>query len=751
MEFNFNKEQTKITTELQKSLPKEVWEDLIEVLNTIQFVKNLIAPEEVRGFAKDVPKDSTGKIIVDITKPHILENMDFFRERALFHKKHKCYTFLRENPNPKSEFAKFWAEEVRRWKEGLVRPSDGEWIPGYYYFYLNYSVIWINVVADKESTKLKRKADRIREFPKVWLGDYLFFHYIDQARENGAHAKLLKTRGVGFSFKTAAMSPCNMYTQPGLPNFHLASDKTFLEGEKGVYSKVLDVIDWIGTETPLPRMRLVNKLSDMVVQLGYVDEYGRRRGNKSAVYGISLKDNPEKARGVRGPLIHYEEDGLFKDLETAWNVNLKAVEDGNNIAGLMFSGGTGGSKGANFEGSEKLFRNPAGYHIYGIPNVFDKNADGKVNCGFFWGSYLNRANCYNESTGEPDVIKALLEVLMDRYTVKYNSSDPLAITQKKAEEPITPADAVMRVEGTLFPVSDLKEYYADIMMQGVKFYQSHYVGDLIISGDEIKWQNTDKTPLRSYQASGNLEGAIEIFELPKKGSDNKPIKGRYILGADPINDDSGKSLASIFVLDLFTDTIVAEYTGRPKFANEYYETCRRLTLFYNGELLYENNLKGLFVYFQQMGSTSLLAANPQMLKDQHMIKGGNYGNKAMGFHATKEINTYARRLQRDWMLTLAHPSYQETDEEGNIIGTKLNLQLIRSIGYLEEAIAWNPDGNFDRISAGGALMLLREEKKQFLDTIMSNSSNATKLAEDDYFTQEYDERFSHYANEFDNI
>lgn len=756
---NLNKYQTKITEELRKSLPKEVWEDLIDVISTIKMIQNLIAPEEVRGIAENRPKHcnlgedderklyNDGRIVVNLTNPHILEDMDFFRERALFYDNNECYTLLRPNPNPRSEFGEFWKEEVNRWKYGLIRPSDGEWIPGYYYFYLNYSPIWLNEIEEGFENKIKKKSKRIRAFPKPWLGDYLFFHYIDQARCNGAHAKLLKTRGVGFSYKTAAMSPCNMYTEKGLPNFHLASDKTFLEGDKGVFGKVIDTIDWIGTATPLPRMRMKSKVSDMEIQLGYYDEYGRRRGIKSSVAGISLKDNPNKARGVRGPLIHYEEDGLFKNLETAWNVNRKAVEDGDNIAGLMFSGGTGGVSGSSFEGSEKLFRHPGAYNIYGIPNIFDKNSEGNVKCGFFWGAYLNRANCYDEKIGEPDVIKALVEILRDRFKVKYDSSDPLAVTQKKAEEPITPAEAVMRTEGTIFPVSDLKEYLADIKMQGVKFHQNHYVGDLVLSGNEVVWKLNDKSPLRSYQTSGKLDSAIEIFELPKNGSDGKPIKGRYILGGDPYDDDSGTSLGSIFVFDMFNDVIVAEYTGRPKFANDFYEICRRLCIFYNGELLYENNKKGLFTYFQQQGSVNLLSPNPQSLRDQQMIKQSTYGNKAVGFHATKDINSYARRLQRDWMLSKASINYQDVDEDGKVLTNKVNLQLIRSMAYLEEAIAWNMDGNFDRISSLGALMLLREEKKQYIDNIRVNSSSTKTLAEDDYFSTEFDQSFSHYEDD----
>lgn len=744
--YKLNKYQTPITEELQKSLPKEVWEDLIDFIGTIKFIQNLIAPEDVRGFAKDRPKDKNGKIIVDLTNPHILEDMDFFRERAIFYEKNKCYTHLRPNPNPRSEYAEFWREEQRRWVEGLIRPSDGEWIPGYYYFYLNYGRIWLNEKADEGNEKIKKKATREMKFPKIWLGDYLFFHYFDQAIENGKHAKILKCRGCGFSFKTASISPCNMYTRKGLPNFHLAIDKRYLDGKDGLFDKILINLDWLAQNTPWPRMRLIDKPSDYTVQLGNKDEYGNRQGYLSSVTCISLKDDPEKARGLRGPLIHYEEDGQFKDLESAWNVNRDSTEDGDLVFGTQFAGGTSGLKAANFEGSEKLFRNPNAYNINGIPNVFDKNSDGSVECGFFWPAYLNRALCYDKASGEPDVIKALLEILRERFTIKYNSSDPLAITQRKAEKPITPAEATMRTSGTIFPVADLKEYLADIKMQGVRFWDRHYVGDLVVDKENIKWQLADKYPIRSYQFTGNTDGAIEIFEMPKLGADKLPMKGRYIAGIDPYDDDSGTSLGSIFIFDMFFDTIVAEYTGRPKFANDFYETCKRMLLFYDARAMYENNKKGLFTYFSQQGCTYLLAENPKILKDQDMMRKGNYGNKQMGVHATAEINSYARRLQKDWMLTVAHHNYQDTDEQGNIITSKLNLQLIRSMGYLEEAIAWNSDGNFDRISSLGMCMILREEKKQFVDGIMNQNNPTKDIVNNDYFLKNYDNKYKNFSH-----
>lgn len=746
--YKMNRFQTPITEELKKSLNKEVFEELTEYIDSVQFIKNLIAHEDVRGFAKDRPKHpdfNDGRIMVDLTNPHILEDMDFFRERAIFHKKNGTYTNIRPNPNPNSDYGRFWKEELRRWKEGVVRPSDGEWIPGQLYFYWNYSPIWL--VEDEEntsSTSTKKKGRRERAFPKPWLGDYLFYHYMEAARHNGQHGKLLKTRGVGFSFKMGSISPCNMYVYPGSgnPNFHLANSKDYLTGNKGMWGKVVDVLGWLAENTPLPRMRLTNSDRDMTIVLGYKDEYGINKGLESSVQAISLKDNPEKARGVRGPLIHYEEDGLFDNLEKAWNVNRKAVEDGDTAFGFMLAGGTGGTEGASFEGSEKLFYTPDAYNIYSLPNVYDKNTNSGSQCGFFWGCYLNRKDCYDMDTGEPDVILSLIQVLKDRMVVKYGASDPNAITQKKAEEPVTPQEAVMRTEGTVFPVADLREHLEEIMSNRDKFVAEHYTGDLIRnSSGTIEFKpNADKTPIRSYdKLPSDRTGAIEIFQMPRKNAEGQIPFGRYIAGIDPIDSDTGNSLFSIILMDSFTDKIVAVYSGRPRLAEDAYETALRLLEFYNAIANYEQNLKGLFSYFDQKRALKHLCDVPQILKDMQMIKDVGYGNTSKGTRASKEVNKWGRTLQANWQK-----QYEDGRKEGDEyfdedLGVrKLNLHFLRDIAYIEECIKWNADGNFDRVSAGGMLFILREDRYRRTESLKENGGNSgSDIAKDKFFNKNF--------------
>jgi hypothetical protein len=52
--------------------------------------------------------------------------------------------------------------------------------------------------------------------------------------------------------------------------------------------------------------------------------------------------------------------------------------------------------------------------------------------------------------------------------------------------------------------------------------------------------------------------------MPEKNNQGKVYNDRYLIGHDPVDNDSAEtmSLTSTIVLDLWTDRIVAEYTGR---------------------------------------------------------------------------------------------------------------------------------------------------------------------------------------------
>ena len=729
MEFQrikMNKYQTELTEELVNSLPQEVQDQLFDIINNVEFVKRLISP--TREYAKDRPRDGKGRIIVDLVNPHILENMDYFRPSAIHYEKYGTFTNLRPNANPNSEYGKWIREERRRIWDGYVRESDGEWVTGYLYWFLNYSPMMLSKIReykDKDGKKRKSKrADRVESLPECWEGIYWRFHCLDQASngglynnfEGGQHMAELASRGKGKSYSLASILNHifvvgeNKDAHEKVKGVVTAYQKEYLTKD-GVLNKFVDMANFCATNTQFPRKRLKNSLQEMTWTMGYKDmELDIERGTQNTVLGVSSKDDESKLRGKRAAKILIEEFGTFPRLVDLYNVLLPSVQDGDIISGQIYMLGTAGDNESDFAGAQEIMYNPRGYNMYALPNVFDKYNQGKPYFVFFFPGYVNRKGCYNED-GVSDIIKALIEILMNRYRVKYNSTDPNTIIKTIAEVPITPAEAIVKTGVNMFPVADLTERIGQLDSNPTE-YNDVYVGDLVFGKDgQVEYKPTSAQPIRDFPHKDNkIEGAIEIFQMPEIDKNtNKPYNDRYILGADPYDDDESNtmSLGSIFVLDLWTDRIVAEYTGRPSFADDYYEICRKLCLFYNGRLNYEYNKKGLFSHFSTRNSLYLLTDVLDFLKEKQMMKDG-IGNKSKGTNASPAINAYARSRLRSWLLSPV-PVIQTIDGESKEVMVP-RLFTVRNRALLKELINYNSEGNFDRVSAMGMLMLLREDK-----------------------------------------
>ena len=222
---------------------------------------------------------------------------------------------------------------------------------------------------------------------------------------------------------------------------------------------------------------------------------------------------------------------------------------------------------------------------------------------------------------------------------------------------------------------------------------------------------------------------ISVFNLPRKQK-KQHIYTPYTKG----------SKASAYLYKTAIQNI--EYIGRQK--------CKCITvdrtdgLYLIGDYITTHNCnkKGLFAYFSMMNSSYLLAITPNYLKDKQLIKDIGYGNKAFGINATIAIKGYGYQKIREWLL---QPYTKiERDSEGNDVEIQqANLYRLKNRALIKELILWNPDINVDRIMAMVQLMLYREEKMILYEGNMSSSGQdvGSELADDPYFTQNYDLRY----------
>jgi hypothetical protein len=359
----------------------------------------------------------------------------------------------------------------------------------------------------------------------------------------------------------------------------------------------------------------------------------------------------------------------------------------------------------------------------------------------FYPAYLNYDSSCIDKDGNSDVTKALLMICNDRYKVKYGTTDINTITKRISQYPITPQEAIIRSQGNVFPVTELNERLNQID-NNPNEYDDVYVGTLVQDKDgEIKFEPSGDIPIRDFPTKDNkVLGALEIYSMPQKDPNGEVPYGRYLISLDPFDSDSADtmSLGSCFVMDLWTDRIVAEYTGRPMFAEDLYEIVRKLCLFYNAKCMYEQNLKGTFAYFSSHNCTHLLATTPEYLRDKQLVGSISYNNnRACGIHATVPIIKYGFRLIRDWLLKPV-PKI-EKDAEGNEIETTIpNLYHLKNRALIKELIQWNPQGNFDRVMSLVQLMLYREEKMVLYQGDVRRAENPSSGMEaDEYWTKNY--------------
>ncbi len=733
-----NKCQTEYPKEYIESLPKEVQEQYYDFITNVPYISKLLSDN--RKYARDLPRDNEGKIIIDITEPHILENTDYFRPSAIHYQQYGCFTKLKPNANPNSEYGKWIREEVRRCWEGYIRPSDGEWITGDMYFFLNYCPIQLIKKDNKD------KSIRTIDFPKFWDGHYYKSHYLNQCRAEGHHAAELASRGKGKSYYAASMLAKRFIlgesndVKKKVQCVATASERKYIQGANQLLDMFQYYIDFCANNTEFPRQRITSSLQNLAWTMGYVDsETNTRRGTENSVIGITSKDDESKLRGSRGVLYLLEEAGSFPRLLNLYQVLRPSVEDGNSVWGLIYLYGTAGDSDSDFSSMQELMYNPNGYNIKAVNNVYDKEGQGRKNFTYFFPGYMDRADCYDKD-GNSDVNKALLEILLDRYKVKYNSTDINAITKRIAEIPITPQEAILKTKDNIFPIAEITKRLNEID-NNPNFFDDVYIGDLAFNKQgKVEFTPTTDIPIRDFPTKDNkVTGAIEIYEMPQEVHGKVPNE-RYILSLDNYENDQAQSmsLGSIFVLDLWTDRIVAEYTGRPMFVDDLNEICRKLCLFYNGKVMVENNKKNTFAYFSRMNSLHLMADTPEYLKNRQILKASTFGNASKGCPAVVAVINFAMERIRDWLLK---PVTTVEEVEGEAISSTIpNLHFIKGRALLKELMLYNPAINVDRIMSLCQLMLYREEKMiiyQGDPKRAERRDNSKYLGNDPFFNKNY--------------
>lgn len=676
-------------------------------------------------------------------------------------------------PEDTIAFNQFWDEEEDVIDYGFE--VDGVRITGRYYWWLNYGRL--------KATENKRKIERFADFidhqyywsleleecglegPYNQLETYLEY-FPNKTKQDFRRLRKMgmivsKSRRKGYSyFKSSALHAYNFTWLENSMNILSAF-------EKGHYKVPLDAIhmnlNFLNKNTPWVRRRdKLDTRTNFRASVETSNEFGVKieEGFKSEVNCISFKDDPFKGIGDSVDYIDVEEAGKFTGLLETYAVSIEPlIRDGDIMIGIPLIGGTSGDMD---KGSVDLYTmqcNPDGYGCKSYSNIYDGRPGEK--CGYFIDDRWMLFGFIEKETikklypddeymlslldkYEGDVVdcvdsqgnshRRFAEIIIQEKRKVKRKGDSRAYNKFISQQPLTLEECYLVVEGSPFDVAMAKERISEIKVQSVN---TDEWGEFIIDGEgSIQWRfDMSKTPIIDFpikDKNANLDGCWVLHDKPRKNGDGNIPWGRYLAGHDPIdkgeeetNSGNSHSLASCFIMDSFTRVIVAEYSGRPNTAEQYYEQLWRGLEFYCAEMLYENNLKGVFSYFRNKNKTHLLADAPDYLKDKIDYKDTN---AIKGVHATPKLNQFGRDLINSWSLE-EHPG--EQDPLTGEVKLVPKMYTIKSIPLLQEMRDWRPKLNCDRISAMGLLLILVEGRVLHLDSIREGSKN--RIKDDKFF------------------
>jgi intein/homing endonuclease len=410
------------------------------------------------------------------------------------------------------------------------------------------------------------------------------------------------------------------------------------------------------------------------------------KGSKSILWHRTFRDNELAANGTRASLNVLEEVGFMGNLLDSLGALKECTLVSGRKFGVILMTGTGGDmEGGATEAAKEVFYHPEDYECLAFEDIWENK--GKI--GYFVPKQL-ALNQYKNLEGITDINRAQTW-WEGEYEKAKKANDRKVVDQFLQNSPGRPSDAFLSTGGSILPVADLKAHLAEVETKA-EYRAKGIRGELIINDQgKVQFMPDVENKLREapypIKATNNNVGCVTIYDFPETES---PAWFRYIAGTDPYAQDqsTGDSIGSTFIYKrsvaggLDGDILVAEYSGRPSSMKEHNEIVRRLLMYYNAIDLYENMFINLKEYFENKSCLHLLADTPKFIK----ATANSSVSRGKGLHRTKDIANELEVYLRDWLL--------ETNPNG-----KLNLQNIYSKELLHELIAYNSDGNFDRVIA----------------------------------------------------
>lgn len=690
----------------------------------------------------DVYQD--GKLSAIRNPEGIWINTEGFRQEAIRFRKYGSYN---ADPWGSPDWYAYWTEQRNRCIYGYS--LGGARITGDHYFYLNFCPIL------KVGDMTAKKSSKVTDFPDFWDGDYNYFwsreisfngvldsgiitaeeatevyhqDTLEQAEslkkifeslhleikieidylKGGYNLIVGKSRRKGYSYKNASIAVKNYLCYPKSLTIFGAYEKKFLY-PKGIFTMASAYLNFINANTAWVYPKDVVDRGDHVKAstIEYRNGVKIETGFQSEIMALTFKDNADAARGKDARDLIFEESGAFGVpglLKDSYAASQDCVMAGDIKTGMITIFGTSGDMEGGTADYAEMHSSPLRFGLLPFQNIWDEDSI-ESKCGFFHPITWNMEGHY-DIQGNSDKEQAKSIELAARKLLTDNGATSADIQKRMQEKPLGPFEAFGLVTVNNFPVLELKRQMDIVvaknlhMIKGTPvklfydFERKRVMAEPILDG-------TSNAIYRRMPDNTSLEGCPIIYEYPSE----TPQRGAYKIGYDPYRQAQGTSLAAIYVYksviigERTKRIIVAEYVGRPGEADDVNYIGRLFCELYNTTIMHENDVTHVKDYFRRRKQLHFLAYQPDEVIKKN-VKNSRV-NRVYGCHMIDALKDAGEKYIKSWLLEVV-----DYDENGEPIR---GLDQIYSIGLLEELIAYNRKGNFDRVMALMQVMFQDQE------------------------------------------
>ena len=597
------------------------------------------------------------------------------------------------------KFYAFWTEEAIKCIKGVI--IDGIFIPGYYYFYLNYCPI-IDMIKKKQ------------EPVEVWDSDLHFFLYIEMCLIKGKHALVNKKRRWGLSYKVTSMAVRDAYLLNNQTIKIITKQEPSLKGTwefiDGYKSFLNEYTGWsrsfASDKFKLLDFRLKIKIGNKQVE----------RGRKNVIKGIVTANSPSGGVGGQSSLIFMEEAGINSTLDKTFEFIKPTLQIGGLTTGLIIVAGSVGEL-KECEPLRKFTYSPDENDFLGVPDLVNPEKSVSLFIPVFWNyvheikdaedNVIGYERCYDDN-GNSNVVRAK-ELILETGLLQARK-DPASYALFKSQYPETLEDLYGARETNIFPIAILsKQSFAldeyrpitiDIIENSEGKLTHSLISKPIVTDFPLKNQ--------SYR-----EGAICMLEPPIEN----PPPYLYFAGVDPVKSlqGIGESLMSVHIFQNFYvennelkgGKLVAWYTGRNEDTHVTFRKVRDLLNYYNAAAVVESDQSSFIDWMiadkQNYRHRLLKRSQVPILKDlvPNSAIGDEYGVRMNTGGTSSRVKDYMHTKIIDYVSDVL--SERILDD-----GTKIpvyGVERIKDQMLIKEMLNYNNKGNYDRIVSFGLALL----------------------------------------------